>query len=87
MKELNIDEKRYPPRGYLSKVSNLKSNLLEADEDDDRLDEVYENYQHYLLENNALDFDDIIVAVVKLFQERKDILDLYQERFRFLLVD
>ena len=87
LKELNIDEKRYSPRSYLSKISNLKSNLLEADEDDDRLDEVYESYQHYLLENNALDFDDIIVAVVKLFQERKDILDIYQERFRFLLVD
>ena len=48
---------------------------------------VYEAYQKQLRQNNALDFDDLIVKTVELFQSCPDVLDYYQERFRYIMVD
>lgn len=88
LNQLNIDEKNVSPREYLSKISSLKANLLIPNEfDEDKLDTVYELYQESLVSNNALDFDDIITCVIKLFQEYPDILDKYQKRFKYILVD
>lgn len=88
LQHLNIDEKRNSPRSYLAKISNLKSNFLVPDGSEEiELSEVYELYQEALIQNNALDFDDIIVSTIKLFQEYSKILEKYQERFKYILVD
>ena len=96
LKELNIDDKKYPPRAVLSQISRAKDKLIEPNEyeketqSDFYLSEiarVYKLYQSKLMENNALDFDDLICKTVELLEENEDILDYYQNRFKYILVD
>ncbi len=96
LKENNISEKMYPPKFIISTISSNKDKMIGPDEyfslvEKDfrmrKVAEIYEIYQKRLEENNALDFDDLIFVTVKLFKERPDILDKYQERFRYIMVD
>ncbi|MGN0401130.1 MAG: DNA helicase PcrA [Acetatifactor sp.] len=95
-KRLNIDSKMYKERALLSTISSLKDSLisvreyeLEAAGDYGKAvyARVYREYQETLQKNNALDFDDLIVKTVELFQSRPEVLDYYQERFRYIMVD
>ncbi len=96
LKELNIDDKKYPPRKVLSLISGAKDKLIGANEylGEVRSDfylktvgDLYKLYQTKLISNNALDFDDLIMLTVRLFQEFPEILEKYRNRFKYILVD
>ncbi len=95
LKELNLDPQRYAPKGILAAISRAKNELMTprmvAKRAEDLYDEilarVYQVYQRRLLENNALDFDDLIMQTVLLFRKNPEILDYYQDRFRYLHID
>ncbi len=96
LKQLKIDEKKIPPKAILSNISKAKDEMITPTYykklyvHDYRLNiiaNVYELYQRRLKEANALDFDDIILHTVKLLEENADVLDYYQNRFRYVLVD
>ncbi len=94
-RELDLDPKRYPGRRLAAEVSNLKNELVDpaaataaAKGPDQRLvAEAYELYQRRLKEAHALDFDDLIMTTVRLFQSRPEVAQRYRERFRHVLVD
>ncbi len=95
LKELEIDEKKYPPRAVAWTISQAKNQLLDAagfqrNADDNfsrTVSEVYRLYQDRLQRNNAVDFDDLIILTVRLFQEYPQVLSYYRDRFRYILVD
>jgi DNA helicase-2/ATP-dependent DNA helicase PcrA len=96
IKEENLDDKHYPPAGISNTISAQKNLLIGPEEfermagSDFRLGNVanvYNRYQQKLQDNNALDFDDIIMLTVKLLTENEDIRARYQHRFRYVLVD
>ncbi|WP_203782438.1 DNA helicase PcrA [Paractinoplanes rishiriensis] len=95
VRELDLDPKRYTPRGLAAQVSNLKNELVEPEEFKDKakgpteraVAEAYELYQRRLREAHALDFDDIIMATVHLFQSHPHVAEAYRRRFRHVLVD
>jgi DNA helicase-2/ATP-dependent DNA helicase PcrA len=94
-RELDMDPKRYPPRSVLNWVSNQKNELV--DEEQARADakngleetyaEAYASYQRRLRAANALDFDDLIMMTVHLFQAFPEVRETYRRRFRHVLVD
>lgn len=95
-KLLEVDTKIYRERSLLSAISRAKNELmtpeelmLEAGGDFGRkkVAEVYGEYERQLRANNALDFDDLLLKTVQLFQTQKEVLDYYQERFRYIMVD
>jgi DNA helicase-2/ATP-dependent DNA helicase PcrA len=97
-KRLNIDTKMYKERALMSAISSAKDELVSPEEfrlnasadhnwATQTVARVYDAYQKQLRQNNALDFDDLIVKTVELFQNCPDILDNYQERFRYIMVD
>lgn len=96
LKELELDDKKYPPRKMLGMISSAKDKLVEPNEYEDSaksdfylsdVARVYKLYQKKLKSNNALDFDDLIVLTVRLFEECPEVLEYYQNRFRYILVD
>lgn len=95
LKALNIDDKKFPPRAIAGLISDAK-NKLETPADFKRkaydhfaqiVAEVYPVYQSRLRQNNALDFDDLIMLAADLFVKHPDVLQRYQERFKYILVD
>ncbi|HEV7756192.1 MAG TPA: DNA helicase PcrA [Mycobacteriales bacterium] len=94
-RELDIDPKRYPPRGLVAQVSNLKNELIDpetftrqaSDGNQRILAEAYTLYQRRLAEAHALDFDDIIMTTVHLLQAFPAVAEHYRRRFRHVLVD
>ena len=96
LKSLNIDNKKFPEKTCLNIISNAKNDFIDAEEfaansrfgaDKDVYSRVYLEYEKRMKSNNALDFDDILVKTVELFQADKDTLEYYQRRFRYILVD
>jgi len=94
-RELDLDPKRWPPRGLSVAVSNLKNELVAPEDaasrattDQERqVAQVYATYQRRLLEANAFDFDDLIMEAVTLLQAFPDVAEHYRRRFRHVLVD
>ncbi|GAB3960910.1 DNA helicase PcrA [Streptomyces sparsus] len=94
-RDLELDPKRFPPKAFSAKVSNLKNELVDeedfaaraADGFEKTLAEAYTMYQARLREANALDFDDIIMTTVHLLQAFPDVAEHYRRRFRHVLVD
>ncbi|AXK32948.1 DNA helicase PcrA [Streptomyces armeniacus] len=94
-RDLDLDPKRFPPKAFSAKVSNLKNELVDeedfaaraADGFEKTLAEAYAMYQARLREANALDFDDIIMTTVHLLQAFPDVAEHYRRRFRHVLVD
>lgn len=95
-KHMNIDTKKFREKTFLNAISSAKNELktpeIYADEVAKQYDRkifgnVYKEYQKRLKQNNALDFDDLIMKTVELFETQAEILEQYQNRFRFLLVD
>lgn len=95
IRELNLDEKQYNSGGIRNAISNAKNQMLgpmafEAQASDfyqKKVAEVYKGYQKLLRENNALDFDDLLLVTVSLLSENEEIRSRYQRRFRYILVD
>ena len=95
-RRLQIDTKVYKERALLNAISRAKDELMGPDEflrnssgdiHEQRIAKVYREYQEQLHKNNALDFDDLIMKTVELFRACPDVLDQYQERFRYIMVD
>lgn len=95
-KRLEIDTKQYKERALLSAISSAKNDLISPEEYElkamgdygkQKVASVYKEYQGVLRKNNALDFDDLIGKTVELFRICPDVLDYYQERFRYIMVD
>ena len=95
-KYLQIDTKTYRERALLSAISSAKNEMIspqefllqaEGDFSKQKIAEVYLEYEKQLRANNALDFDDLLVRAVQLFETQPDVLDYYQERFRYIMVD
>ena len=95
-KRLQIDTKVHKERAILSAISSAKDELVTPEEYElnnmsdfskKKIAQAYKEYQKELRKNNALDFDDLIVKTVELFQACPDVLDYYQERFRYIMVD
>ena len=95
-KRLQIDTKLYKERALLAQISHAKDQLVSPEEFElnsqgdyskMRVAEVYKEYQTQLRRNNALDFDDLIMKTVELFQSCPEVLESYQERFRYIMVD
>ena len=95
-KRLNIDTKVYKEKAILAAISSAKDELISpeeyelqnmADFSKKKVILAYKEYQKELKKNNALDFDDLIVKTVELFQSSPDVLEYFQERFRYIMVD
>ena len=97
-KNLDVNTKQYKERGVLGIISAAKNELIGPDEfalnarisgtfRDQKIAELYREYQTQLKKNNALDFDDLLVKTVELFDNNPEILDYYQEKFRYIMVD
>ncbi|MCL6589449.1 MAG: DNA helicase PcrA [Firmicutes bacterium] len=95
LKELNLSDKNYQPKSMLGAISKAKNELIGPDEYGRKAADfwantvarVYQLYQRKLHSNNGLDFDDLIMYTVRIFREFPQVLEKYQERFRYILVD
>lgn len=96
LKELNLDPKKYEPRTLLGMISNHKNELRTAKDAaalvgnnpyEKVIADVYTAYEKKLKQNNVLDFDDLIMKAIQLFQEAPDVLAFYQKKFQYIHVD
>jgi len=96
LKDLNLDEKQYPPRAIQGRISSAKNELVSPQEYarynrasyyEEIVFRCYERYQALLREANALDFDDLLMETVRLLDQHPPILEKYQERYVYLMVD
>ena len=96
LKELNFDPKEIKPRTIQRKISDAKNQLIMPETYqnrfvnstlDDITAQVYERYQVRLKQTNSMDFDDLLIKPVELFSEHPDVLDKYQDKFRYILID
>ncbi len=95
-KLLQIDTKRYSERSLLSAISSAKDEMLTPEQMElqaagdfhqKKIATAYREYEKQLKANNALDFDDLLVKTVQLLETQPDVLEYYQERFRYIMVD
>ncbi|OMI87248.1 ATP-dependent DNA helicase PcrA [Streptomyces sp. M1013] len=94
-RDLDLDPKKFPPKSFSAKISNLKNELIDeedfaaqaADGFEKTLAQAYAMYQSRLREANALDFDDLIMTTVNLLRAFPDVAEHYRRRFRHVLVD
>ena len=95
-KELNIDTKKFTPSFFLGIISHCKEQRISAraynsiygtDFKEQMIGQVYDRYEKTLKKNNAMDFDDLLLKTVELFEQNEDILQRYQDRFRYIMVD
>lgn len=95
LKELNLDDKHYPPNGVQGTISSAKNALQGPREFREQADnfhaakiaDVYEIYQQKLRQNNALDFDDLLMLSVDLLQRSDEVRSKYQDKFHYIMVD
>jgi DNA helicase-2/ATP-dependent DNA helicase PcrA len=96
LKQLNINDKNFPPRAVMDAIGRAKDELQEpttfkrihgSDFRMSKIAAIYELYQKKLKANNALDFDDIIILTIKLFMDHPPVLRFYQNKFKYVLVD
>lgn len=95
LRDLNIDPKKFDPRSILSSISNAKNDLLTPKQYkaqavsafDQIVADVYERYQAELRQNESLDFDDLIMITIQLFEQHQDVLEYYQDKFHYIHVD
>ncbi len=95
LKELNLDSQQYQPRKILGIISKAKNDLLDEDQYEQQSEDFYSRkvsdiyclYQKKLKSSNSLDFDDLLLLTVRLFREKPEILQAYQDRYRYVLVD
>lgn len=95
LRELNLDDNKFQPQPVLAAISNAKNELVGPEEYAGQAHEFWEKtvariypvYQKVLRDNNALDFDDLLVEVVRLFKECPSVLNWYQEQLKYILVD
>ena len=95
LKDMDYDPKVYNPRAIRNKISSCKNEMI-MPRDDEKYAvseyekvvlKVYEKYKEKLRRNNSVDFDDLLILPIRLFNENKDILEKYQDRFKYVLID
>lgn len=95
-KKMQIDSKQFKERAVLSRISSAKNDRITADEfekqagsdfREKKIAQIYREYQSELKKNNALDFDDLLVKTVELFEANPDVLEYYQDKFKYIMVD
>lgn len=95
-KRLNIDSKQFREREVLGRISSAKNEMITAEDfeacaggdyREKKVAEIYKEYQKELKKNNALDFDDLLLKTVELFESVPDVLNFYQDKFRYIMVD
>ncbi len=96
LKTLNISDKNFPPKSVLAEIGKAKDNLTDCTEFSNKygsdfrlrnIAKIYELYQKNLKNNNALDFDDIIMHTVKIFRQNEEVLEYYSRKFKYIMVD
>lgn len=95
LKDMNLDSKIYNPRAIRNRISSAKNEMILPDElerfsacdFDEKVVEVYRKYQEKLESNNSLDFDDLLLKPIELFNDHIEVLNEYQERFKYILID
>lgn len=95
LKDMDYDPKVYNPRAIRNKISSCKNEMImQRDYEKYAVSEyekvvlkVYEKYEEKLRRNNSVDFDDLLILPIRLFNENKDILEKYQDRFKYVLID
>lgn len=95
IKKHNLNPKDCPPKAVLSEISSCKNEMVSQEEYESMAKEpfeknvamIYREYRKTLFDNNALDFDDLLLLTVELFRKNNDILENYRNRFRYILVD
>lgn len=96
IRELDLDDKKFTARSFLSRISHAKEKLISPEKwielyahgfIDNITGKVYELYQKKLRQNNALDFDDLLVCTVEMLQNQQDVLEKLQRRYQYILVD
>ena len=96
LKKMQVDPKQFKERAVLSRISAAKNDRITADEFEQqagadfrekKIAQIYREYQKELKKNNALDFDDLLVKTVELFEANADVLEYYQDKFRYIMVD
>ena len=95
LKSMDVDPKRYPPRAVGAMIGRAKDELFEPSHFEAAarthfekvVAQIYGEYQRRLHAAGALDFDDIIMETVRLFREHPEVLEHYQERFRYIMID
>ena len=94
--ELKLNDKNFPPKSIIEQISKAKNELIEpedffsthaADFRMTKIARIYELYQRKIKANNAVDFDDLIMITIKLFQQNPEVLEFYQNKFKFVMVD
>lgn len=92
---MNIDSKKFPPKRFQSEISRAKNHMITVEDmekdavnkEEETVAEVYRAYEEAMFKNNALDFDDLLIKTVKLFETAPDVLEGYQERLKYIMVD
>lgn len=92
MEDLNLDPKRQSPKYFLSQISNAKNELktpsdLNKEFENEDVIRVYEKYQQKLFKNNRVDFDDLLMLTVHLFEKHPEVLSFYQNKFQYIHID
>jgi DNA helicase-2/ATP-dependent DNA helicase PcrA len=95
MTELRLDEKRYPPSGMVALISRAKDEVIGAEDqlkvagthNEELAAQIRLRYDAFLQQNNALDFDDLLMRTVWLFDRHPEVLEKYQKRFKYIMVD
>ncbi|HET9848962.1 MAG TPA: UvrD-helicase domain-containing protein, partial [Candidatus Dormibacteraeota bacterium] len=95
MQELRLDEKRYPPGGMVALISRAKDEVMAVEEqaraagthNEELAAQIRVRYDAFLEQNNALDFDDLLLRAVWLFDRHPEVLEKYQKRFKYIMVD
>lgn len=95
LKDINLDPKHYNPKAIKGAISGAKNELMNPDEYsrfektpwDEIVIRVYRLYEEMLKKNNAVDFDDLLMLPIMLFEGNPEVLKLYQERFKYILID
>ena len=95
LKDMDYDPKMYNPKAIRNKISSCKNDMISPDayerysvsDYEKVVQEVYRKYEDKLRRNNSVDFDDLLLLPIKLFREHKDILERYQDYYKYILVD
>ena len=95
MKDMNLDPKMYNPKAVKNSISGAKNELINPSEYskyvgsdfEQKVEQIYKRYDTKLVTNNSLDFDDLLILPIKLFNEHPDVLKRYQEEFKYILID
>ena len=95
LKDMNLDPKVYNPRAIRNKISSAKNELMDSNyysrfansEYEEIVLDVFRRYEQKVLKNNSMDFDDLLLLPIKLFKKYPEVLEKYQDRFRYILVD